>query len=120
MKITNRTVGFLLFTLFIVTPFVIIYFHPELLKDESYNLLIGAWVVISGFIVVIILVLTIYYLIADEVEFAFTIPTPFSAIKSYYKAKKNREERKSRLYDQLYKAKTEEEIDLINRKLDKL
>lgn len=55
-----------------------------------------------------------------DIEFEFTIPTPFSVINKYYKAKKEKEKKKARLYEQLFHAKNMEEIDLINYKLDLL
>lgn len=54
------------------------------------------------------------------IEFEFTIPTPFSVINKYYKAKKEKEEKKAKLYEQIFYARDMEEIDLINSKLDLL
>lgn len=123
MRITNQTVGKLIIAILIISPFIIALNYNWPNSDEymgNLTLLLGTWIGVAIIAVVIMFFVFISNLLNGDIKFTFIIPTPFSVVKKYYKAKKEKEEKKARLYEQLFHAKNTEEIDLINIKLDLL
>lgn len=76
---------------------------------------------ISSFSVMVfisIIIITVIGYASDGPDLEFKLPHLY--IADYFKEKKQEKEKKAKLYDALYHAKTKEEIDLINKKLEHL
>ena len=131
MKITNKTVAFLIWSLAFCVAILYLFGYIELptetgrwSKQEELTFLSCAILFTTISSLVGQLSLYISMLLSDEIEFEFDLLKPFSNyLKSRQELNKQKikaAEQKERLYMDLFNSKSGEEIDLINKKLESL
>jgi len=117
MKITNTFVGYFLWSLMGI-PFVM-YLSGNLWSDDNIVDNFFKLSLISGSAISLLVEVGVGIVEIFENKFEFTLDLSFG-IKKYFDRKRKSIEMKDEFYSELFKAKTAEEIDLINKKIDLL
>ena len=126
MKITNQHVGaFLAF----LAQVVISYSYYNLLPERAegdYNIYVidfvlgilywgGVWV-----LNIIVVIAFIQSLLDGSISFTINIPTPFTAISSYFRKRREYIDSMEKIKMDMWSAKSEEELDLLIKKREAL
>lgn len=116
MKITNQHVGYLIWTL--LSSYILLYCFGYV-SCTGYEIVKIALLIISTISFIIELITVINSLLFNDIRFEFNIDLSFG-IKNYFESKRKLNEEKEKLYMELLRANTNDEIDILNKKLELL
>ena len=116
MKITNQHVGYLIWTL--LSSYILLYYFGYVSCTE-YEITKTVLLIVSTISCIMELITVINSLLFNDIRFEFNIDLSFG-IKNYFESKRKLNEEKEKLYMKLLHANTDDEIDILNRKLELL